>query len=116
MTHPTQQGQTPQGNRQESGSPVRNRLILLGVVVVAIVLAAWGIVERGVHYHSLSGVTEEAAIPPVTLISPQPGPKTRQVDLPANLAAWYEAPIYAQVSGYVKMLSLIHISEPTRPY
>ena len=49
------------------------------------------------------GVTGEAAIPPVTLISPQDGTKTRQVDLPANLAAWYEAPIYAQVSGYVKM-------------
>ena len=104
MNHSSEQGQMmPQGQEPKSGSALRNRLILLGVVLVAIILAAWGIIERGVHYHSLSGVTEEAAIPPVTLISPQDGPKTRQVDLPANLAAWYEAPIYAQVSGYVKM-------------
>nr|WP_246091507.1 efflux RND transporter periplasmic adaptor subunit [Swingsia samuiensis] len=77
--------------------------MLIIVVLVAVCLAVWGIIERGIHYHSLTNRTEEAAIPPVTLVQPQPGPKTREVDLPANLAAWYEAPIYAQVSGYVKM-------------
>ncbi|MBN3867786.1 efflux RND transporter periplasmic adaptor subunit [Gluconobacter kondonii] len=93
----------PTNHPVRTGSGARGKLILLVVIVLAIALAAWGIVQRGTHYHSLKGVTEEAAIPPVTLITPQPGPKTRQVDLPANLAAWYEAPIYAQVSGYVKM-------------
>ncbi|EHH67283.1 efflux RND transporter periplasmic adaptor subunit [Gluconobacter morbifer] len=100
-----EQGQMPQGNHPEhgGGSSARGKVILLAVVLVAIALAAWGIVKRGTHFHSLDGRTEDAAIPPVTLITPQPGPKTREVDLPANLAAWYEAPIYAQVSGYVKM-------------
>ncbi|MQR97850.1 efflux RND transporter periplasmic adaptor subunit [Gluconobacter sp. AC10] len=93
----------PVNHPVRAGSGARGKLILLLVILVAIILAAWGIVQRGAHYHSLTSATEDAAIPPVTLITPQPGPKTRQVDLPANLAAWYEAPIYAQVSGYVKM-------------
>ncbi|WP_408873003.1 efflux RND transporter periplasmic adaptor subunit [Gluconobacter roseus] len=104
MSHSTDQGHVPPTNHPaRTGSGARGKIILLVVVLLAIALAAWGIVQRGTHYHSLTGATEDAAIPPVTLITPQPGPKTRQVDLPANLAAWYEAPIYAQVSGYVKM-------------
>lgn len=104
MSHSTDQGHVPPTNHPvRTGSGARGKLILLVVIMLAIALAAWGIVQRGTHYHALRGTTEEAAIPPVTLITPQPGPKTRQVDLPANLAAWYEAPIYAQVSGYVKM-------------
>ncbi|MBS1060095.1 efflux RND transporter periplasmic adaptor subunit [Gluconobacter sp. Dm-74] len=104
MSHSTDQGHVPPTNHPvRTGSGARGKLILLVVILLAIALAAWGIVQRGTHYHALRGATEEAAIPPVTLITPQPGPKTRQVDLPANLAAWYEAPIYAQVSGYVKM-------------
>ncbi|GBD57021.1 RND transporter MFP subunit [Gluconobacter wancherniae NBRC 103581] len=102
MNHPMEQGNGPHVNSPKSGS-ARGKLVLLVVVLIAIFLAAWGIIQRGVHYHSLTARTEDAAIPPVTLITPQPGPAIRQVDLPANLAAWYEAPIYAQVSGYVKM-------------
>ncbi|MEJ1975926.1 MAG: efflux RND transporter periplasmic adaptor subunit [Acetobacteraceae bacterium] len=34
-------------------------------------------------------------------MSPQPGPPQRKLTLPGDLDAWYEAPIYAQVSGYV---------------
>ena len=32
---------------------------------------------------------------------PTPGPATRAITLPGNIKAWYTAPIYAQVSGYV---------------
>ena len=35
------------------------------------------------------------------MISPKPGPAQRTLTLPGNIDAWYEAPIYAQVSGYV---------------
>lgn len=83
--------------------PGRVRLIVFAVLVGAISLAAFEIVQRSLHMHLLSVDTEEAAIPNVALVAPEPGPPTRQVNLPANLAAWYEAPIYAQVSGYVKM-------------
>ena len=35
------------------------------------------------------------------MVSPQPGPPQRTLTLPGNIEAWYQAPIYAQVSGYV---------------
>ena len=31
------------------------------------------------------------------------GPTKETIILPGNIDAWYQAPIYAQVSGYVKM-------------
>ena len=32
-----------------------------------------------------------------------PAPSTETITLPGNIEAWFQAPIYAQVSGYVKM-------------
>ena len=49
----------------------------------------------------LQQVADESAIPRVQLTTPKPGPKERTLTLPGNVAAWNEAPIYAQVSGYV---------------
>ena len=47
--------------------------------------------------------TLENAIPTVALVSPTALPATDSVTLPGNLVGWYEAPIYARVTGYVKM-------------
>lgn len=84
-------------------SSLKARLVFFAILVLVIILAAYGIIQRGIHAHLLAVETEDAAITRVAIIHPQSGPLTRQVNLPANLAAWYEAPIYAQVSGYVKM-------------
>lgn len=82
---------------------LKARVIFLLIVLLFIILAAYGIIERGVHAHLLASETEDAAMARVAIVHPERGPLTREVNLPANLAAWYEAPIYAQVSGYVKM-------------
>ncbi|MCX2560077.1 efflux RND transporter periplasmic adaptor subunit [Acetobacter farinalis] len=96
-------GQPEQTTRHDAASS-RKRVIGVGVVaVVAIGLAGLGIVQRQAHYMHLAKETAENAIPVVQVISPQPGPSIRTLSLPANIAAWYQAPIYAQVSGYVKM-------------
>nr|WP_254454695.1 efflux RND transporter periplasmic adaptor subunit [Acetobacter estunensis] len=92
-----QDGQPPHRSRS------RFRLITTIVVIGAVGLAAWGIIERKAHYVHLARQTTEAAMPHVQVISPAPGPARRTLDLPANISAWYLAPIYAQVSGYVKM-------------
>src|SRR6202030_4097257 len=42
------------------------------------------------------------AVVPVQIISPQRGPATRSLVLPGTVRAWYEAPIFAQVAGYVQ--------------
>jgi RND family efflux transporter MFP subunit len=47
--------------------------------------------------------TLENAVPTVAVSNPQPGPPTETIVLPGNIEAWFQAPIYAQVSGYVKM-------------
>lgn len=85
------------------GGKSRTRLFLIIVVLLAVILAVVGLVERMAHYHSLEAEADDWSRARVTLIAPEPGPSVRTFDLPANLAAWYQAPIYAQVSGYVKM-------------
>ncbi len=45
----------------------------------------------------------EETIPTVTIVSPKPVPTSETITLPGNIVGWYEAPIYARVTGYVKM-------------
>ncbi|MDG6095131.1 efflux RND transporter periplasmic adaptor subunit [Acetobacter sp. AN02] len=95
---PSSQGPTPGPASGRSRKPA-----VLIAVLIAVVLAVWGVVQRTWTYQSLSKETAEAALPHVQVISPQRGPARRKLSLPANISAWYQAPIYAQVSGYVKM-------------
>lgn len=75
-------------------------LALIGVVMAG-GLAAFGIWSRSDTVESLKQEADDAAIPRVQVVSPKPGPPHRTLILPGNIDAWYEAPIYAQVSGYV---------------
>jgi len=47
--------------------------------------------------------TLEAAIPTVSITSATPSEPDEYLTLPGTVDAWYQAPIYAQVAGYVKM-------------
>ncbi|NGZ10282.1 MAG: efflux RND transporter periplasmic adaptor subunit [Nitrospira sp. LK70] len=51
----------------------------------------------------LREATLEGAIATVAVISPKPMSATESITLPSTLEGWYEAPIYARVTGYVKM-------------
>ena len=70
-------------------------LILAGLVV-------YGIAERHNNVVDLQDVADQESIPSVQLIAPSSGPATRSVTLPGNIKAWITAPLYAQVSGYVR--------------
>ena len=70
-------------------------------MAVALLVAGYGIWTRGVTLTNLQRLADDSAIPRVQLTTPKPGPKERTVTLPGNVVAWNEAPIYAQVSGYV---------------
>ncbi len=70
-------------------------------VAAALVVAGYGIWSRQATQADLQQVADAAAIPLVQITVPKPGPKERTLTLPGNVAAWNEAPIYAQVSGYV---------------
>jgi membrane fusion protein, multidrug efflux system len=68
-------------------------------LVAALGLASYGIWTRGIMATKLQQIADDAAIPRVQVITPRPGPAERSLTLPGNVAAWNEAPIYAQVSG-----------------
>jgi RND family efflux transporter MFP subunit len=71
-------------------------------VVAAISIAALGILERRSHEAEVKQWTQEQAIPTVAVITPKPGASTQNLVLPGTVQAWYEAPIFARVSGYLK--------------
>jgi RND family efflux transporter MFP subunit len=73
------------------------------VLVVALILAAWGIISR-VHARSkLAKETTIAAIPSVTTFKPGLSPASEDLVLPGSVQAFIEAPIYARTSGYLKI-------------
>ena len=86
---------------REQGRGQKRALVVLAVA--AVLAAAWGLTSRTVTVAALAERADDASIPRVQVISPASGPKRRELSLPGSLNAWYEAPIYAQVSGYVKM-------------
>ncbi|GBQ09779.1 efflux RND transporter periplasmic adaptor subunit [Swaminathania salitolerans] len=70
------------------------------------VLALWVgvlVVGRVHHEQALATETAENAVPDVAVINPIQSPDKVALTLPGNIDAWYQAPIYPQVSGYVKM-------------
>jgi multidrug efflux system membrane fusion protein len=80
----------------------RGRMVALISVVVAGGLAAFGIWSRSDTVASLKQEADDTAIPRVQVVSPKLGPPHSTLTLPGNIDAWYEAPIYAQVSGYLQ--------------
>ncbi|WP_263408998.1 efflux RND transporter periplasmic adaptor subunit [Terriglobus tenax] len=84
----------------------RRRVIVIVAVVllgIAITLVVTGIGSRKQALAALQTRTDESSIEDVSVIIPRRGDSMRTLDLPGDISAWYEAPIYAQVSGYVKM-------------
>jgi membrane fusion protein, multidrug efflux system len=87
----------------ETAPPPRNlRRVGLIAVVAAIVIAVFGILQRRGHEAEVAQWTQDQAIPTVAVITPKVGAATQRLVLPGTVQAWYEAPIYARVPGYLK--------------
>lgn len=83
---------------------MRPRVSLLFVFLVAGALAlGYRLYEDRQQAVALQKDTLEAAIPTVSVIAPQPVEPVETITLPGTLQGWFEAPIYARVTGYVKM-------------
>jgi membrane fusion protein, multidrug efflux system len=81
----------------------RRTLLMVGLPgVLVAALLVHGLLARQRSLAVLTRVANEHALVPVQIISPQKGPSTRPLMLPGTLGAWSEAPIYAQVAGYVQ--------------
>jgi RND family efflux transporter MFP subunit len=85
-------------------APMQRGLRRVGVIAVlaAIAITAFGILQRRSHEAEVAQWTREQAFPTVAVINPSTGPATQRLMLPGTVQAWYEAPIYARVNGYLK--------------
>ena len=82
---------------------MKRRTVLMAAlpVVVAAALLIGGIAERERALGKLTNIAKAQSVTAVQIIAPTPGPTKRPLVLPGTVSAWYEAPIFAQVSGYV---------------
>jgi RND family efflux transporter MFP subunit len=84
--------------------PIPPRLALAGVgllLIVAVVLAAIGIVHRMNEQTALAERTHELSAPSVSVATPKLGAPVNSFVLPGNVTANTDAPIYAHTSGYL---------------
>lgn len=79
------------------------KVLVTGAVLVVVFYLFISFRQRAEASNELAKETLEQAVPTVALTRAQSVDPQRTISLPGNIAAWYEAEIFAQVSGYVKM-------------
>jgi RND family efflux transporter MFP subunit len=79
------------------------RGLVIAALLVVVPFIGYRIYEGKLDAATLHSHTLEGAVPTVAVVSPKPVPATETITLPGNVVGWYEAPIYARVTGYVKM-------------
>jgi RND family efflux transporter MFP subunit len=84
-------------------SPKRLRSLGFAAAAAALLVAAWGIFSRDEHARAVETWTQAAAIPTVAIVHPKQDTADPELVLPGDVQAWYSAPVYARVNGYLKM-------------
>jgi len=88
-----------------SNSPTASKRpmrIMFGSFTLAAILVAIGLGIRSHHANAVAGWTEAQAIPTVITVPVRFDNTDLHIELPASLAPWTVAPIYARVSGYLQ--------------
>ncbi|MFZ1865305.1 MAG: efflux RND transporter periplasmic adaptor subunit [Polyangiales bacterium] len=81
----------------------KKKVLVIGAVLVVVLYLFVSFHQRAEASSELAKETLQQAVPTVSLTRAQPVDPERTITLPGNIAPWYEAEIFAQVSGYVKM-------------
>ena len=79
------------------------RGLALSAILLCVFYVGYRMYESRSDAALLREKTLEEAVPTVAVVSPKPVPATETITLPGNIVGWYEAPMYARVTGYVKM-------------
>src|SRR5690348_18407237 len=78
--------------------------VILGIVLlVAVFYLGYRVVESRQHMSSLTEKATENDVRTVAIVHAEHLPAQETIQLPGTIEAWCQAPIYAQVSGYVKI-------------
>jgi RND family efflux transporter MFP subunit len=88
----------------ESSHPIPPKLRVAGVLFVVIVVAVlgYGLISRAAQDSNLRELTEDEALPTVSVVRAEQGKNQAGLQLPGRLEAYIRAPIYARVPGYLK--------------
>ncbi|HEY4124750.1 MAG TPA: efflux RND transporter periplasmic adaptor subunit [Rhizomicrobium sp.] len=93
----------PENNDMTRYTPPKNlKRYGIAALCVAGAIVVVGIVGRVVADQNVAQWTAAEAIPTVKVISPAGDKDNRTLVLPGDVQAFYNAPIYARVSGYLK--------------
>lgn len=79
------------------------KIIVILAIVLGVVYLGYRVIESRKHMDSLTEKAMENDVRTVAIIQPEHLPAQETIQLPGTIQAWFQAPIYAQVSGYVKM-------------
>jgi RND family efflux transporter MFP subunit len=78
------------------------RIAGLVALVIAIAVVAIGLLVRWSHEAAVKHWTAAEAVPIVSFVIPRPDDSASRLILPGDIEAWFEAPIYARVNGFLK--------------
>jgi RND family efflux transporter MFP subunit len=106
MSEPTRQNSQPvhHGDSAPEQDLISPRKALVGVglfLLVAILLAGFGVLHRKNADKVLAETTTELAAPSVIVAPPSRGAPVESFVLPGNTTAYTDSPIYARTSGYL---------------
>ena len=90
------------GQKKIDPPPGKARWVAGIALVAALGIAVAGILVRRHNESEVTQWTNDAAVPIVATVTPKQGVTGQQISLPGDIEAWFEAPIYARVSGYLK--------------
>jgi RND family efflux transporter MFP subunit len=97
--------QMDQARRHQRPKPRRLMLVGIALLIAALAAAAYGIFSRAKSEKALARWTIAQAMDSVQVAPPGTSTAPRHLVLPGDVQAFYEAPIYARVSGYLKSWS-----------
>jgi RND family efflux transporter MFP subunit len=91
---------------QDPADPRQKTIKRLRIGAVLVTIVAVGIVANGMMVRMQARAEQESSVvtqsmPTVSVVRPQLDSAGNVLTLPGNLQAWYSAPIYARVPGYV---------------
>jgi len=87
--------------RARPRSPINLRLVAIAASGLAVLVVVLGLLSRAHDAAAVKSWTTAQAIPAVSLVTPTAGSGGGVLVLPGSLQAFYNAPIYARVPGYV---------------
>jgi RND family efflux transporter MFP subunit len=81
----------------------KTTVIIASALLVFLIYIGYRVTESRKHMDSLKTQATQNDTPSVAIVHAEPLPSKETIQLPGTIEAWFQAPIYAQVSGYVKM-------------